>query len=109
VGNAELNCELDKHMQRIMEPVAVDSMVRIMKRSSQPGLWRMKNRVYSRNKQQIQEKTCKGSQLQLGINVPKGEGKLGKASRHTMKEIMRAKRVGRWFKVSAGRYAPGSR
>jgi len=71
------------NMQIIMEPVAVESMVRIMNRSSHPGARRMKNRVYSRNKQQIHEKT--------------------------MKEIVRPKRVGRWFKVSTGRYAPASK
>jgi hypothetical protein len=41
--------------------------------------------------------------------MPKGGGELGKANLHTMNEIMRAKRVGRWFKVSTGRYAPGSK
>ncbi len=38
------------------------TMVRIMKKSSHPGERRMKNRVYSLNKQHIQEKTCTRSQ-----------------------------------------------
>jgi hypothetical protein len=33
-----------------------------MNKSSHPGLWRMKNRVYSLSKQQIQEKTYIESQ-----------------------------------------------
>jgi ribosomal protein L20A (L18A) len=43
----------------MMEPVAVDSMVRIMNKSSHPGVWRMTKRVYSLSKEHIQEKTVK--------------------------------------------------
>jgi hypothetical protein len=34
-------------------------MVRIMNKSSHPGVWRMTKRVYSLSKEHIQEKTCR--------------------------------------------------